>query len=268
MSSTSDGFAGAETLHDARLNFLVRDQGNALQEVLQFPNIPRPVVPPHAVEPLGWKSLRWQSASQGDFRQDMVRQDADVFRSILEWDRLEGNDIQPVEKVFAKTACLYQGLQIAICGGENANIDGDGSVSTDGGDAFVLKDTQQLGLKLQFQLTDLIEQDGPAIRGAKTADGIMGSPRERPFDMAENLARKEGAADCRAVDDHIRLRGTWAVQVDRSGSQFLPSARWPADEDRGRRRGDSQDFGPQRLNPRGNSHEGLRAELSGFGRVA
>ncbi len=54
-------------------------------------------------------------------------------------------------------------MQIAVCRGQNANVYVQRLAGTDALERTFLKDSQQLGLKLQIDLGDFIEQERAAV---------------------------------------------------------------------------------------------------------
>src|SRR6202012_3314360 len=96
----------------------------------------------------------------------------------------------------------------------------------------------QLGLDLERQLADLVEEDRAAARGDEQARlGGLGVG-ERALVVAEQLALEQLGRDRRAVDRDERPAGALAGGVDRARHQLLAGAALAGDQDRRQRRRD------------------------------
>ena len=61
------------------------------------------------------------------------------------------------------------GFEIAVGGGDHADIHFGSLIAAHGPDFLLLQDPQQLGLHLQGQFADLIEKDRAAVRRLEQA---------------------------------------------------------------------------------------------------
>ena len=71
---------------------------------------------------------------------------------------MDGNDAQAIKKVFTEVAAGNGPLQVAISGCDNADVNIDFLRAAERPDFFTLDDTEQLGLKLQAELADFVEE--------------------------------------------------------------------------------------------------------------
>ena len=74
-----------------------------------------------------------------------------------------GNDLQPVEEILAKAPLLHLDGEVAVAGGDHADVGLDGAVRTDRPDLALLQDAQQLHLERRAHLADLVEEDRAAV---------------------------------------------------------------------------------------------------------
>ena len=99
-----------------------------------------------------------------------------------------------------------------------------------------LEHPQQLGLQLQRQLADLVEEDGPAV-GQLEAAGLRGERAgERAALAAEELALDQRPGQRAAVDHDEVAVAPRAALVDRARHELLARARL-AEEEHGGVRG-------------------------------
>ena len=94
----------------------------------------------------------------------------------------------------------------------------------------LLNDPEQLGLDLEAQLADFVQEDRPAVGGPETAEGVAVRPRERAFDIAEKLGGKQVRRDRGEVNRHQRTTGPRTARVDGLGNQLLARAARSGDQ--------------------------------------
>ena len=98
-------------------------------------------------------------------------------------------------------------VQVAISGGDHADVDGnlamiadsaDGSVGrpararTGAGSAGRLQHSQQLGLRLQIAFADFVQKQRAAVGQLEGSLAVAIGSGERPFDMAEEFRFQQG----------------------------------------------------------------------------
>jgi hypothetical protein len=99
----------------------------------------------------------------------MRGQQGNIFAAVAQRRQAEIDHVEPVEEVFAEASLFDHDGQIAIGGGHDAGLDGDAMGGADGTDFLLLQRAQQLGLKVQSQLADLVEKDRASFGGDKEA---------------------------------------------------------------------------------------------------
>ena len=71
------------------------------------------------------------------------------------------NHIDPKEEVLAETPIFDGGLEIAVGGGDDPNIDRHLRRCADGTNGALLKHAEKLGLEANRHVTDLVQEDVP-----------------------------------------------------------------------------------------------------------
>ena len=102
-----------------------------------------------------------------------------------------GDHVQTVKQIFAETALFDGLLQVPVGGGNDADM---GLPLLGLPNAFVflfLKETEELGLNLDGQLANFIQEERAALGQSDFAPGLGGSAGEGPFDVAEELALEQ-----------------------------------------------------------------------------
>ena len=93
-----------------------------------------------------------------------------------------------------------------------------------------LEHTQQLGLKLQRNIADLVEEYRTAVRQLEAADALCNGASERAFLVSEQLAFEQACRYSRAVELDEGVRAAKAEIVDRARDQFFSRPRLAVDE--------------------------------------
>src|SRR5206468_9186894 len=112
---------------------------------------------------------------------------------------------------------------------------------SDGLDLAVLEDPQDLRLRLQAHVPDLVEEDRPAVGLYELAELVAAGPREGSLLVAEQLRLDQVLGDGGAVDTDEGSLAARTVPVDRSGDQLLANAALPCHQDAGARGGGPRD---------------------------
>ena len=146
-------------------------------------------------------------------------------------------DVEPEKQVLPEAALADHAVQLLVGGGNHADVHRTGPEITDGNDALFLKNAQELGLKMEAEFTDFVEEEGPTIGGANEAKRIAGSASEGSLYVAEQLALEQRVAEGGAIDRDKGLLGARRIAVDESREHFLAAARLSQDHDRGATRG-------------------------------
>src|SRR6266478_1188209 len=140
-------------------------------------------------------------------------------------------NIQPVVQIFAEFIVSDHLPQVLVGRRDDANIDPRGTRASYGLELALLEHTEQLGLKLQRQVSDFIEKQRATIRQCKPADvRSEGASESSPF-MSEQLAFEKTCRHSRAVHlDHIPAAAR-AELVNRSRDDLLAGPGLAGDQD-------------------------------------
>ena len=93
--------------------------------------------------------------------------------------------LETVVKILAKAAARHAVGQVAVGGGQHANVDLAVLVFADAPDFALLQRSQELDLHTRRDLADFIEQQRPAIGRLEEARTVLRRARERAAGVAE-----------------------------------------------------------------------------------
>ena len=105
----------------------------------------------------------------------------DIFRTILERDRLQCDHVETEIEIFAKLAGAYHLCQVPIRCGDKTNVNGYFLVAAQGRDGPLLKDPEQLGLEFVFQFANLVQKERAAVGCAKQPSAAFSAPVKAPL---------------------------------------------------------------------------------------
>ena len=122
-----------------------------------------------------------------NFLETIVKDLIEVVRSLDQRRQLDGQYTDTVEKILAKRAFGDASDEVAMSGGDNANIETRLARTTDRHHAPGLQEFEKAGLQSRRKLADLIEKHGSALRLLKPADSPELGSGECASLMAEEL---------------------------------------------------------------------------------
>jgi hypothetical protein len=167
----------------------------------------------------------------------------EVFEALAQRREAQREHVEAVVEILAEAALGDRAGEVDVGGGEDADVDPDGAVAADGLEGALLQDAQQLGLGVDRELADLVEQEGAAVGHLEPAGAVLGGPGEGAADVAEQLALEQVRGDRGAVEGDERALGAGAPAVDRAGEALLAGAGLAEDQHRGVGRGDLAGLG-------------------------
>src|SRR5262249_4709068 len=115
-------------------------------------------------------------------------------------------------------------LEVRVGGGDDADVDGDRAGLAERRDFAGLEKAEQLGLEVESELADLVEEEGPFARGADQAGVIAVGAAEGGAAVAEEVAFKQVAGHGGAVEGDERLLGAVGEVVNRAREDLLARA--------------------------------------------
>jgi hypothetical protein len=145
---------------------------------------------------------------------------------------LDRDHVQAVEQIFLEPLFSDHLPQVAVGGGDDADVNLFGPLRAERLELALLQDTQQLRLQRRAHGADLVEEDGAAVSERELAFLGRRGARERAANVAEELRFEERFGNGGAIDPdqrHIALR---AAIVNRARDQLLAGAGLAGDQHR------------------------------------
>ncbi len=234
----TDGVADVQR-HVARRQPVAAGQhDHLLDRVAQLADVARPGVGAEHVDRFGGEPLHRFPVPDAELLQEEIAQGGDVAVPLGQRRHVDVDDIQPVEQILAELSLADHLVQIAIGGGNQADVDGNRLGAPHALELPLLDHAEQLHLDGVVDLADLVQKQ-------RAADGHLEAPlaarigaREGPLLVSEEFAFEQGRRQGRAVYRDIGAARPRAEAVQRMGHQFLARAAGAGDQHRrlGRRR--------------------------------
>ena len=131
---------------------------------------------------------------------EVLGQGQDVARPLAQRRQAQVHDVQAVEQVLAERPVAHGLGQVAVGGGQDADVDLHRLGAADPVDLALLDGAQQLGLQAAVHLADFVEQQGAAVGLLELADAAGHGAGEGALLVAEQLALQQVLGDRGAVD--------------------------------------------------------------------
>ena len=87
----------------------------------------------------------------------------DVLPPLAERRRVQADHVEPVVQVLAEPPRLDQGLEVLVGRGHDPDVDADRLRAADALERHLLEHAEQLGLDLQVDVADLVEEQRAAV---------------------------------------------------------------------------------------------------------
>src|SRR5688572_32284659 len=131
--------------------------------MLEFPHVARPGIslkpqkraPPDAL--VGHPLLLAETTGK------VLREDGDVRLPLPQWRQPQGHHIEPIVEILTEAAVLDDGFDVHVGGCDDSRIDSADRVFPETAELARLQSSQQLCLKREARVRDLVKEQRPAV---------------------------------------------------------------------------------------------------------
>jgi hypothetical protein len=233
----------------------------AFERVLELAHVPGPVVRAEEVHRLATDGEILSEIFLRKEFEEVVYQERDIFAAVLQVRKPDLYHVEPVIEVAAEAVFIHGFSELLLCRGEQSYVDDPALLAADGFYLPVLYHAEQFGLKGEWHLGDLVEQQCAAVGRLQQSPVRFDGAGEGALLVAEQLAFEERLGDGAAVYRHERLVAAHAVVVYRSGDHLFAGAAAAGDEYAGVGAGNFPDEGEDFLHRRSLAHYIVEREL-------
>ena len=161
---------------------------------------------------------------------EVADEHGNILRTVPQGRRHDWKDIKAVIEIAAELLIRDHPGQIPVGRRYQTDVDTNGAVAPQPLELLLLQDAQQLGLQLERNVADLIEEQGALVRQFEPADLLCDGARESPPFMAEQLAFEQPRRNRRAVHLDEGPLATLTQVVDRASDELLACAGFPLNQ--------------------------------------
>ena len=222
----AEGGAEVEGVADAE------DEG-ALEEVLQLADVAGPVMRlelslGRGID-MGWAAVHPASV----LVEEMAGQGGEVAAALPQGGQGDGEDVETVIEIGPELTGGDHGFEVAVGGGDDADIHLEGLLAAHPLDVPLLQGAQELDLEWQGGVADLVEEEGSEVCLFEAAEAALYGASESTLLVTKELRFDQGLRDGAEVDGDEGLVGARAELMDEAGHALLPGARFAAQQDAG-----------------------------------
>ena len=167
----------------------------------------------------------------------MLQQAALVLAQVAQRRDRHGEHAEAVVEVGPEAAGPNLLLEVAVGGGQHPRLAQARGGLAHALELAVFQHAQELGLQLQRQLADFVEEQAAVACILEIAGAVGVGAGERALGVAEQRGLDQVRRNGGAVQREIGFGRARALAVQGCGHQFLAAARFALDQDRKRRAG-------------------------------
>src|SRR5262249_43495602 len=158
-----------------------------LDDVLQLPDVSGPRVGFEQLRALHADATELPSSSRRESIDEVLDQEWDVLAPFTQgWDA-DGKDVQAIEQVLPETPLRDLRLQISVRGTDDTNVGRQGLAAPDSLELLFLEHTEQLGLRLDGKLGDLVEEERSTVGQLEPSEATLQRAGEGSLLVTEQL---------------------------------------------------------------------------------
>lgn len=211
---------------------VVAEDMEALDHGAKLADVAWPVIGAKHGEGVSFELELGLAIELGEFVVEERDEAVDLIHAFAQGWNMQADDIEPEEQILPETFFSHLGGEVAVGGGDDADIDDDGTRMSDRLDLPVLQEAEETRLGRGGQESDLVEEQGSVLGSAHETHVLGGGAAEGSLDVSKELTVDDPVGDRAAVDGHDRSLGKGAVGVQPARQVTLADPRLARDEDR------------------------------------
>ena len=213
-------------------------QRNALHEVFELAHVARPVVPGQQLHGSGRKLKVGPMIMMAEEPQEVLGQRGHVVAALAQRRQGDGDDVEPVEQIGAKTPGADHVGQGAVGGGHDARAEAQVLLPAEALEGALLQHAQEVHLVGQGNLAHFVEEERAVRRELEAAFLQARGPGEGSGLVAEELVGEKLAGEHAAIHRHKGPPAAVAERVQQPGENLLARAGFAGEQHRGVASGD------------------------------
>src|SRR5690606_32947013 len=156
--------------------------------------------------------------------QEFLQQERQIAHALAEWRHLNRKNVQAIKKIFAEFALGDRRRQVAVRGGDDADVARARLVAAHAFERAFLQYAQQLDLHRQAHVANFIQEQCAALSEFEAAGSCTYGSRECAFFVPEQFGLQQVRRNGAAVDRHERPVAPVRKFMDGAGDELLAGA--------------------------------------------
>ena len=189
--------------------------------VLQLPDIARPVVTGQSFERRRFDAVNALSRSGRIFLQKVIRQQRNILAALAQARHANGNDVQAIVEVLAERAFGDLPVEIAVGGGDDADVNWNFAGAAHRTDGAFLEHAQQFDLHGHGHLADFVEKNRALVGDFEQPAPVLVRSSEGAFDVTEEFAFEQRLRKRAAVNRDKSFGGSRRTGMDGPRNEFF-----------------------------------------------
>src|SRR5882724_1319245 len=207
-----------------------RDNYRALDHILKFSYVPRPMIPGQGIHCRRWNRLNHSVHAPGKLLGKVPHQEWNIPLAFPQGRDVHGKNIQAKEEIGPELLLAHHCFQISVRRRNQTRIGPKRARASQPLELPFLQHAEQVGLQFERNLSYFVQKNGAAIGHFESANPLRDRSCERAFLMSKQLAFQQTCRNRRAVELDERLRAPRAQIMNGSRNQFLSCTRVSIDE--------------------------------------
>ena len=213
---------GENLLHMVHADGVVAGEKEGLADgVLEFADVARPGLLLKQSDGFGGDGRGGNADLGAIFAKEVTSHFRDILLALVEGREGDGDDVEAIEEILAEHSFLDGSFEVAMGGGNDADIDGDGFPAADALDDFFLQDAKQLALQGEIHIADFIEENRAVLSLLEAADAAGIRPGKGAAFVAEQLTLEQTKRNRCAVHANERVPSARSLGVDHPCNEFF-----------------------------------------------
>ena len=139
--------------------------------------------------------------------------------------------VEPMEEIFAECAPVDQVVQVLVGRGDDSHVHRHRSRPAHRGNVAALECSEDLGLRRERHVSDLVEEERPLVRLLELPHPVGHRSRKGALYVAEEFGLDQLGGDGGAVHLDKQLLPAGRAPVQSPGGEFLPGSVLSRDQD-------------------------------------
>src|SRR5262249_21233789 len=141
-----------------------REDRGALDHVLQLAHVARKAPPLEGLDGAGLEALGLEAVLLAERGQERFGERAQILDPLAERRALDREDVEPEIEVLAEAAEAHFFGDVLVGRGEHADVDVKHALAAEAADLARLKRAEDLGLRGEIHVADLVEEECAGVR--------------------------------------------------------------------------------------------------------